>query len=69
MPVSTRQIFPRELKKSDVIVERTERGKSLTYQISDVGNNRCSTPDTTHVVTRGGATWCYDNSSKIEVIE
>lgn len=68
MPLSTLQIFPRELNRNDIIVERTPRGKSLTYQISEVANNACSSPNCTHVVTRGGAVWCYDNTSQIEVI-
>ena len=68
MPLSTRLIFPRELKSSDTIVERQKSGRPLTYRISQAMNNACSTPDTTHVVTQGGAVWCYDNTSKIEVV-
>ena len=69
-PRRTKMVFPRELPaiRAAVIVERTDRGKSLTYRVSEAVNNACSTPDCTHVVTEGGAAWCYDNTSKIEVV-
>lgn len=43
-------------------------GRPTFFQVSDAGNNCCSAPGTTHVVVNNGPVWCYDNTSKVEVV-
>lgn len=66
--MDTKQIYPKDLKARDVIVETSERGKQTTYPVVSVANQACSSPNCTHVGLKHGSVWCFDNTSKIEVL-
>lgn len=54
----------KELRRGHVIVERTERGVPIKYQIQDVGP--CRSIGNVHVTTTGGKVMCYWGESTVQ---
>lgn len=66
--VKTKFIQPCELQRGSVIIERSHHGVARPYPVREAVRGACSAPEAVHVMVAGGAVWCYDGCSPVEVL-